>query len=217
MADPGPLTFDKFEQGIKKLIGPPTPEETALLNQEIALGAERLAAIKSQSGMQSSLMTSMGFNPITGVYDPSKATLKPGGIDPESSKLVDDIYGQEMKNALEQVTQVTAPARGLRPTDTPIQDRSFRVAGTIGAESARAKLDLSQRAFLNRLGLIEGTGQMGLGLATATGSSPGTVATNLQGNRYSVAPTSINQSGMGFDPSKVDWGSLFDKAQDFFT
>ena len=209
------VEFEKAAEEIKKLIGPPTPEETKLLQNEIALSDARLKTIQQQGDVQSSILKSMGFDSITGKYDPSKATLKMGEIDPETSALVDQIYGQEMDNALEQITQNLAPARGLRPTDTPIQDRAFRVGGTIASEAARAKLDLGQRAFVNRMGLLEGSGQLGLGLAQATGSSPGTVATNLQGNRFSVAPTSISGSGFNFDlgdflsgVGEIDWGSI---------
>lgn len=205
--------FETASEEIKKLIGPPTPEETKLLQNEIALSNARLAAINQNAATQTGLLKAIGFDPVTGKYDASKASIKAGQIDPEQAALVDTIYGQEMDNALEQVREVMAPARGLRPTDTPITDRAFRVAGTIGSEAARAKLDLGQRAFTNRLALIEGAGQMGLGLATATGSSPGTVATNLMGNRYSVAPTSISGSGFNFDLGEafdsIPWDDIF--------
>lgn len=209
------IEFQDAGEEIKKLIGPPTPEETKLLQNEIALSDARLKAIQTQGDVQGGILKAMGFDSITGEYDPSKATFKAGEIDPESAALVDTIYGQEMENAMEQITQNLAPARGLRPTDTPIQDRAFRVGGTIASEAARAKLDLGQRAFINRMGLLEGAGQMGLGLAQATGSSPGTVATNLQGNRFSVAPTNISGSGFNFDlgdflsgVGEIDWSNM---------
>jgi len=191
--------YESASEGIQLLIGAPSPEETALLQNELALSEERLAAIQTQSGVQNSLLSAIGYDAATGVYDPTKATLEMSKIDPETEALVDEIFGHEMDTALEEITQVLAPARGLRPTDTPITDRAFRVGGEIASGAAQAKLDLGQQAFLNRLSLLEGVGELGLGIADATGSDSGTTATNLEGNRYSVVPSNLSGTTTSFD------------------
>ena len=78
---------------------------------------------------------------------------------------------------------------------------------------------LNQQAFMNRQLLLDTTGQFGLGLAGATGASPGAVGANLQGSRYGASPETVNFSNTGFNAGEaassigqladIDWGKVF--------
>jgi hypothetical protein len=200
----------------------------------LGMTPEQIAANESLLAGQSAL-TEQSLAGSQQLYADEMADIANGGkIDPETAAYIDEVYGHEMKTALDEVAQVLAPSRGLRPTDVPVQDRAFTVAGEIGAAAAQAKLDyplaqgeltssrraglfdvgeaatafqdqLAQNAFLNRQALLETSGELGLGIATATGTAPGTTATNLQGNRYSVVPTNVSGTTTSFD-----FGELFD-------
>ena len=78
---------------------------------------------------------------------------------------------------------------------------------------------LNQQAFMNRQLLLDTTGQFGLGLAGATGASPGAVGADLQGSRYGASPETVNFSNTGFNAGEaasavgeladIDWSKVF--------
>lgn len=158
------------------------------------------------------------------------AILNPGGT-PEQLALIEDaiassqIAGESEINrftgdALEQIRDVLAPSRGLRPTDSPIIDRgqeigqqgiqlkgdltnklaevsanaklnfplavsqfqagAGNIAGQVGTAASQFQQQLAQSAFLNRLNVLNTTGNLGLGLANTgfSGFKPTSQTTN---------------------------------------
>ena len=183
------------------------------------------------------------------------ASIANGGkVDPQTAAYIDEVYqgqlatgksdiNENTRQILEQLREELAPSLGLRPGDTPIQDRGGRVAAEsvrqqgqltrdIASRTAEAKLNfpltqgqassertknfadissgavdfqkqLQQQAFINRQLLTESAGNLGINFVNATGSSPGTVATNLGANRASLAPKTVTSSSSSFDLGKT--------------
>ena len=192
-----------------------------------------------------------------------------GKVDPQTAAYIDEVYqgqlasgqsdiNENTRQILEQLREELAPSLGLRPEDTPIQDRGARVAAEsarqqgqltrdIASKSAEAKLNfplaqgqlssertrnfadiskaatdfqgqLQQQAFLNRQLLTESAGNLGVNFVNATGSSPGTVATNLGANRASLAPRTVTASSSSFDLGQTlaGLGGFLDPILDYF-
>ena len=138
----------------------PTPEETQLTKQQIELQKEQIEILKQQRTeqgvafefLQKSLdelntrQKDLEADPILKeITDLQLDILRRGGrASPEERQLIKDATDSALAQgasdiqtaqteALKGVRDVLAPSRGLRPTDTPIQDQ----ANQIGAEGVR--------------------------------------------------------------------------------
>lgn len=97
------------------------------------------------------------------------------GATPEQQRLINEATEAQIRRgeedilgfgreALGLITQELAPSRGLRPTDTPIQDRAFKVGGELARQQGRLVSDLrgAQAAAELNFPLAAGAQQAGL-------------------------------------------------------
>lgn len=172
-----------------------TPEQRQLTLQQIELGEFQLAELERQRRAQQGIFT--GAEQQAGQFE-SLISGFSGAATPEQRSLIDETFERTLAagesdilrfqgQATEQLREELAPQLGLRPGDTPIQDRGARIAeesvrqqgqlsNLLAGQRAGTLLQfpqaiqefqsqLQQNAFLNRLQLGGAQATAGLGLA----------------------------------------------------
>jgi len=171
----------------------PTPEETELTRQQIKLQKLQIEILQEQRGKQSvafaflqksldklNVLSQEALNdPITKeLRDIQLAIIRRGGkASPEQRASINEATKFALAEgasdieafstqAITAIKNILAPARGLRPTDTPIQDRAFAVAGEATRQFGQLERNLRGAQVTAELNFPLAQGEFVAGLAS---------------------------------------------------
>jgi hypothetical protein len=157
------VTGSRERQDTRVSLPGQTPEEQSLAGLSVEEKQMQLENLKRQQAFQALLQ---------------QTATTPGGIFDEAAQASYQAGAGDIDNAtresLRLMREELAPSLGLRSTDSPIIDRGGLVARQGILAKGSLQNSLRAQALTNRLALLQGAGNLGLGLSgigDASGSS----------------------------------------------
>jgi hypothetical protein len=135
-------------------IDDPTGDERELIGMSIEERRLQIENIRRQQDFQALLQRTATES--GGIFDEAAGTgYTAGAFDIDNAT----------RDSLSMLRQELAPSLGLRSTDSPVMDRGGLVARQGILAKGSLQNTLRSQALTNRLALLQGAGQLGLGLA----------------------------------------------------